>query len=297
MNLVTLPEEDNDWKDRNWKNVMDRVKRCDAGWSAPKSLKVMRKTTMEKIESRRRSFVCFLLFILLLPSVSPLSMSEPPFPRALVRIPVGKSIFAGALLQVGHILSFVFAPCAELQKCIYPLCPSGLWSGWQRLHWSWVFHLCSCSGTCPCPLSVQPPNHPRTWSQCAGGEVDYILMEMMVAEPPMTPQQPVTCPRFAISSLHSLLPPCPSSLHHTSAWLPRHHHGTQRCPDKTEMIKEGNDKTHKWKFLGKKYADTKESAYTLSFKYRRGGNFETFNDIKSSPTWPSGFLASLTSPS
>ena len=97
---------------------MDRVKRCDAGWSAPKSLKVMRKTTMEKIESRRRSFVCFLLFILLLPSVSPLSMSESSLPRALVRIPVGKSVFAGALLQVGHILSFVFAPCAQLQKCI-----------------------------------------------------------------------------------------------------------------------------------------------------------------------------------
>ena len=88
------------------------------GWSAPKSLKVMRKTTMEKIESRRRSFVCFLLFILLLPSVSPLSMSESSLPGALVRIPVGKSVFAGALLQVGHILSFVFAPCAELQKCI-----------------------------------------------------------------------------------------------------------------------------------------------------------------------------------
>merc|ERR1712203_465846 len=94
---------------------MDRVKRCDAGRSAPKSLKVMRKTTMEKIESRRRSFVCFLLFILLLPSVSPLSMSESSLPRALVRIPVGKSVFSGALLQVGHILSFVFAPCALAQ--------------------------------------------------------------------------------------------------------------------------------------------------------------------------------------
>ena len=116
MNL--LPEEGNDGKDRNWKNVMDRVKRCDAGWSAPKSLKVMRKTMVERIESRRRSFVCFLLFILLLPSVSPLSMSESSLPGALVRIPVGKSVFSGTLLQVGHILSLVFAPCAELQKCI-----------------------------------------------------------------------------------------------------------------------------------------------------------------------------------
>ena len=109
MNL--LPEEGNDGKDRNWKNVMDRVKRCDAGWSAPKSLKVMRKTMVERIESRRRSFVCFLLFILLLPSVSPLSMSESSLPGALVRIPVGKSVFSGTLLQVGHILSLVFAPC------------------------------------------------------------------------------------------------------------------------------------------------------------------------------------------
>ena len=111
MNLVTLPEEGNDGKDRNWKNVMDRVKRCDAGWSAPKSLKVMRKTTMEKIESRRRSFVCFLLFILLLPSVSPLSMSQSGLPLAVIRVPVGKSVLARTLLQVGRILSLVFAPC------------------------------------------------------------------------------------------------------------------------------------------------------------------------------------------
>ena len=145
---------------------------------------------MEKIESRRRSFVCFLLFILLLPSVSPLSMSEPPFPRALVRIPVGKSVFAGALLQVGHILSFVFAPCAELQKCICRISKVYLsaMSFRSLIRMAKVALIVSLPPVLllrylPLPSLSPATQSPSYLITCAGGEVDYILMEMMVDEP------------------------------------------------------------------------------------------------------------------
>merc|ERR1712172_274842 len=73
-------------------------------------------------------FLC--IFILLLPSVSPLSMSQSSLPLTVIGVTVGKSVFAQTLLQVGRILSLIFAPRP-------------------------------CSSTCPCPLLVQPPSHPR----------------------------------------------------------------------------------------------------------------------------------------
>ena len=68
----------------------------------------------KRIDMRRRSHClseCVLLFVLLLPSVRPLSMSQSRLPLAVVSVPVGKRVFAWPLLQVRHILSLVFAPC------------------------------------------------------------------------------------------------------------------------------------------------------------------------------------------
>merc|ERR1712032_968143 len=56
-----------------------------------------------------------ILFILLLPSVSPLSMPESSLPLAVIGVTVGKSVFARTLLQVGRILSLIFAPCGLAQ--------------------------------------------------------------------------------------------------------------------------------------------------------------------------------------
>ena len=58
-----------------------------------------------------------LLFILLLPSVSPLSMSESSLPLAVIGVTVGISVFARTLLQVGRILSLIFAPCDPPSFC------------------------------------------------------------------------------------------------------------------------------------------------------------------------------------
>merc|ERR1712110_779936 len=55
------------------------------------------------------------IFILLLPSVSPLSMSQSGLPLAVIRVSVGKSVLARTLLQVGCILPLVFAPCCLAQ--------------------------------------------------------------------------------------------------------------------------------------------------------------------------------------
>ena len=38
-------------------------------------------------------------------------MSQSGLPLAVIRVPVGKSVLARTLLQVGRILSLVFAPC------------------------------------------------------------------------------------------------------------------------------------------------------------------------------------------
>merc|ERR1711890_44971 len=56
-----------------------------------------------------------ILFVLLLPSVSPLSMSHSSLPLALVRVTVGKSVLALPLLQVRNVLPLVFPPCGLAQ--------------------------------------------------------------------------------------------------------------------------------------------------------------------------------------
>ena len=70
-----------------------------------------KEAMIERKDRSQKKVVCCLLFILLLPSVSPLSMSQSGLPLAVIRVSVGKSVLARTLLQVGCILPLVFAPC------------------------------------------------------------------------------------------------------------------------------------------------------------------------------------------
>ena len=73
---------------------------------------------IERKDRNQKKVVCCLLFVLLLPSVSPLSMSESSLPLSIIGVPVGKSVLARILFQVRRILSLIFSPCDQATHII-----------------------------------------------------------------------------------------------------------------------------------------------------------------------------------
>ena len=161
----------------------------------------------KRIDMRRRSHClseCVLLFVLLLPSVRPLSMSQSRLPLAVVSVPVGKRVFAWPLLQVRHILSLVFAPCI----CICLSC-SHL-NGCCHLNVRHLTHRWVCSSTCPCPRATRQPSPPHTWAS------QLCAIRMRLQFIPIGPQ----FPQF-LALLH--LPLFPTCLHSATSSLHIHH--------------------------------------------------------------------------